>query len=77
MLILNFFVFSSYNYILNFIDYLNPFGSEISINRHGFFVGFKGFIANFIRYNIQMLDFAVFKWGIYFSWIMFEIQFRT
>ncbi len=74
MLILNFFVFSSYNYILNFIDYLNPFGSEISINRHGFFGGFKGFIANFIRYNIQMLDFAGFKWGIYLSWIMFEIQ---
>ena len=71
---INFVIFSGYNYVLNFIDYSNPLGSDISINRHGFFGGIKGFIANFIRYNIQMFDFAGFMWGIYLSGIMFKIQ---
>lgn len=73
-LAINFIIFSSYNYILNFLDYSNPLGSEISLNRHGFFGGFSAFIANFIRYNIQMFDFAGFKWGIYLSTLMFKIQ---
>lgn len=74
LLTINFFIFSGYNYVLNFIDYSNPLGSEISLNRHAFFGGFGTFIANFIRYNIQMFDFAGFRWGIYLSPLMFEIQ---
>lgn len=74
LLAINFIFFSSYNYILNFIDYLNPFGSEIAINGHGFFGGIKAFIANFIRYNIQLFDFAGFKWGIYLSPLMLKLQ---
>jgi len=74
MLFINFVIFSSYNYILNFIDYSNPLGSEISINRHGFFGGIKGFIANFIRYNIQLLDFAGFMWGFYLSDTILAVQ---
>ncbi len=71
---INFIVFSSYNYILNFIDYLNPFGAQLSINRHGFFGGFKGFIANFVRYNIQLLDFSGFSIGYYLSGPVFAIK---
>ncbi len=74
LLAINFIIFSGYNYILNFIEFLNPFGSEIAINRHGFFGGTKGFIANFIKYNIQMFDFAGFKWGIYLSPLMFNVR---
>ncbi|MCX4274786.1 MAG: hypothetical protein OSJ27_03265 [Candidatus Gastranaerophilales bacterium] len=68
----NFIIFSSYNYILNFIDYSNPLGSRISINEHGFFGGFKGFFANFVNYNIQLLDTTGFKWGIFISKFIFQ-----
>lgn len=74
MAFVNFMIFSSYNYILNLIDYHNPFGSTISINRHSFFGGFKGFLANFITYNIQMLDFTGFTWGILLSESMFKFK---
>ncbi len=71
---LNFIIFSSYNYFLNFIDYSNPFGSKMALNRHAFFGGTKGYVANFIRYNIQMFDFAGFMWGIYLSEPVFNLQ---
>ena len=70
----NFIIFSSYNYILNLIDYSNPLGSEISINGHGFFGGFKGFLANFVTYNIQLVDFSGFTWGIYLTPLMYKVQ---
>jgi len=70
----NFIVFSSYNYILNFIDYQNPFGSKMSLISHGFYGGIKGFIANFITYNLQLLDFSGFMWGIYLSEFIFKVQ---
>ena len=73
-LIINFIIFSSYNYILNLIDYSNPLGSEISINGHGFFGGFKGFLANFVTYNIQLIDFSGFTWGIYLTPLMYKVQ---
>lgn len=69
---INFIIFSSYNYILNFIDYSNPLGSSISINEHGFFGGFKGFFANFVNYNIQLLDTSGFNWGIFISGFIFK-----
>lgn len=62
-LIVNFVIFASYNYVLNFIDYSNPLGAETSINGHSFFGGFKAFIANFIRYNFLMFDFSGFNYG--------------
>ncbi len=71
---INFMIFSSYNYILNFIDFSNPLGSKMSIAKHGFYGGIKGFIANFITYNIQLFDFSGFMWGIYLSPLMVKIQ---
>ncbi len=74
LLFINFVIFSSYNYILNIISYHNPFGSKMSVNMHGFYGGFKAFIANFITYNLQLFDFSGFMWGIYLSPLMFKIQ---
>ena len=72
--IINFIVFSSYNYILNLIDFHNPLGSKMSVAKHGFYGGIKGFIANFITYNLQLFDFSGFMWGIYLSSLMVKIQ---
>lgn len=71
---INFIIFSSYNYILNFIDYSNFLGSRVSINCHGFFGGFKGFFANFINYNIQLFDTTGFNWGIFISEFVFNAR---
>ena len=66
-LILNFIIFSSYNYILNIIQFHNPFGNEAIILSHKFWGGIKGFISNIIRYFFQSLDFSGFKWGYYLN----------
>lgn len=73
-LIINFIIFSSYNYILNLIDFNNPLGSKMSIVKHGFYGGIKGFVANFITYNLQLFDFSGFMWGIYLSNFMAKVQ---
>lgn len=64
-LILNFIIFASYNYLLNFIDFANPIGSKYVIEGHSFFGGFKAFVANFIRYIFLMFDFSGFSYGDY------------
>ena len=63
--ILNFAIFSSYNYILNFIDFSNPMGlqSFIAVNKNTF--GLKGAISNFIKHMFMFINFVGFKWGIY------------
>ncbi len=64
-LFLNFIIFSSYNYILNYIDYKNPLGSESARAIHGFRGGIKAFIANYIRYIFMMFDFSGFRYSEY------------
>lgn len=64
-LALNFLVFSSYNYILNFIDYSNPLGSESAKAVHGFRGGIKAFVANYIRYMFMLFDFSGFRYSEY------------
>ena len=64
-LFINFMVFSSYNYILNFIDYKSFLGSESARAIHGFTGGFKAYIANYIRYIFMMFDFSGFKYSEY------------
>jgi len=64
-LFLNFIVFSSYNYILNFADFGNFLGSESSRAIHGFRGGIKAYIANYIRYIFMMFDFSGFKYSEY------------
>ena len=64
-LIVNFVIFSSYNYVLNFIDFGNPLGSESARAVHGFRGGIKAFIANYIKYIFMMFDFSGFKYSEY------------
>lgn len=57
-LILNFFIFGAYNYVLNFIDFGNPITSAAIAEHHKFMGGFKGFIANIIRYIAMFINFS-------------------
>lgn len=61
----NFLVFSSYNYILNLIDFGNIMGTTSSIVVHKNFYGIKGMVANFVRHIFKFFDFTGFKWGDY------------
>lgn len=55
-LIFNFLVFSSYNYILNFIDFNNFISSKEQILLHSFDGGIKSFICSFIKYIFMFFD---------------------
>ena len=63
--ILNFIIFSSYNYILNFIDYGNIFGSKYILAAHENPDGIRAIPANFIKYLFMFVDFAGFMWNEY------------
>ena len=65
--ILNFIIFSSYNYILNFIDFGNMFGSKYILASHENFYGVRAVPANFIKYLFMFVDFAGFMWNQYLS----------
>ena len=73
-LILNFVVFSSYNYVLNFVNYGNMLGGNSALIGHGFWGGFKAIIANFIRYIFQFFDFAGFTIGFYINKYLLSAQ---
>ena len=64
-LFITFMIFSSYNYILNFIHFSNPLGSESARVVHGFRGGFKAFIANYIKYIFMLFDFSGFRYSEY------------
>ena len=72
--IINFAIFSSYNYVLNFIDYGNIMGSEYMITSHRNYYGLRGAISNFIKHCFRFLDFTAFKWGEPIGKIAFPIQ---
>ena len=74
LLILNFIIFSSYNYILNFINYGNFLGATTALNGHMFWGGIKGFFANFIRYIFQFFDFSGFTLGFYINKYLLYMQ---
>ncbi len=74
LIIINFIIFSSYNYVLNLINYSNPFGMKSTIQMHNFFGGYKAFIANFIRYNFLLIDSAGFKYANYLSGYVYGLQ---
>ena len=66
-LLINFIIFASYNYILNFMQFHNPFSNNAAYQGHKFWGGFQGYISNLINFIVQMLDFTGFKWGIYLN----------
>lgn len=65
--LINFLIFSSYNYILNFIQFGNFMGSDSFIVVSKNYFGFKGMIANFIKYLFMLFDFTGFTWSKYFG----------
>ena len=73
-LILNFSIFSSYNYILNLINYSSPLGAKSALLGHGFWGGFGAIVANFIRYIFQFFDFSGFTLGFYINKFLLSAQ---
>ncbi len=65
--LINFIIFSSYNYVLNFINYGNPIGSEYFMTVHENLYGLRAIPANFIKYMFMFFDFSGFKWGQYYG----------
>lgn len=63
--LINFVIFSSYNYILNFIQFSNIMGSENFIVVSKNYYGLKGLLANFIKYIFMFFDFTGFRWSDY------------
>ena len=73
-LIFNFAIFSSYNYILNFIQYHNPISNNAAYLNHGFWGGLKGYFANLINLSFQFFDFTGFAWGYYLNSKLFALK---
>lgn len=63
--IINFFIFSSYNYILNLIEFGNISGPENFIVVSKNYYGINGAISNFIKYIFMFFDFTGFRWADY------------
>ncbi len=66
-LLINFIIFGSYNYILNLIQFNNPFSNNAAYQGHKFWGGIKGYISNLLNFTLQAFDFTGFKWGIYLN----------
>lgn len=64
---LNFLVFSSYNYILNLIDYHNISGPASFMVVSKNYYGIKGMFANFIKYFFMFIDVTGFTWSKYLT----------
>ena len=56
-----FIIFSSYNYILNYIDFGNFLGARAYLDEFKYTFSLKGLIANIIRYFLLMIDFSGIK----------------
>ena len=61
--VLNFAVFSSYNYVENLLWFSNPIGGCNTIELHKNYYGIKGGIANFIKNFTLFFDFTGFTWA--------------
>lgn len=71
---INFFIFASYNYILNFIDYGNFFGSDAFMQVHRNQDGLLAIPANFIKYFFMFFDFTGFHWADYWGVKLVEVR---
>ncbi len=57
-LFINFIIFSSYNYILNFVDFGNPISDSSQLLLNKFRGGIKGYLSNLIKYMFVMFDYS-------------------
>ena len=69
-IIICFIVFSSYNFILNFIEFSNPVSSEEQMLIHGFTGGFKAWLCNFIKYCFMIFDTSGINTGEFGGFVM-------
>lgn len=72
--LINFLIFSSYNYILNYIQFSNFLGPKSFMVVSKNYFGIKGAIANFIKYLFLLVDFTGFKWSDYVSPYMMRLR---
>lgn len=70
----NFIIFSSYNYILNFVDYKNFAGSDSMMQAHINPYGARAIPANFIKYLFMFFDFTGFHWADYCGKIIISLR---
>lgn len=63
--IINFVIFSAYNYVLNLIDYGNIAGPDTFMIVSKNYDGIRGAFANFIKYFFMFFDFTGFRWSDY------------
>ena len=77
--IINFVLFSAFNYVQNFISFGNFMGAAGSINTHKNLWGIQGFIASFVKHLFLFVDFSGFKFPIlvFDDLITFEKQILT
>lgn len=61
--IINFLIFSAYNYIENILWFSNPLGSFNTVEMHRNFYGLKGLAANSIKNFVLFFDFTGFTWN--------------
>ncbi len=61
--IINFIIFSAYNYIENLIWFSNPIGAYNTIELHKNYYGLKGGVSNFIKNFTLFFDFTGFSWA--------------
>ncbi|MBR1943530.1 hypothetical protein IJ843_07330 [bacterium] len=72
--ILNFAIFSAYNYVLNFLEFGNVMGHEGAIIAHKNLWGIKGVIASFIRHLFLIVDFSGIRIPEKYTELMFHAQ---
>lgn len=71
---INVFIFSAYNYILNFMEFGHFIGSTETRTWHGASGGIKGYISGLIRHSVLLIDFAGFKYSLFIQKYLFEVQ---
>ncbi len=73
----NFLVFSSYNYILNIIQFSNPISCNEQMLLNQFRGGFKGWLCNLIKYGFSIFDTSGLKDFINFNGFISYLQSLT
>lgn len=71
---INFVFFASFYYILNFIDFYHPLGTENVMQEHKLQGGIPAAFANFIRYIFALFDFTGFSYSEYLTGAIVGIQ---
>ncbi|EKE03565.1 MAG: hypothetical protein ACD_20C00183G0003 [uncultured bacterium] len=69
-----FMLLSSYNYILNFLEFGNPAGPPFFVYKHAIPMGLKAFIASLIKYIILFFSFTGMKIGLFFDSIIMGLK---